>query len=227
MAVTSETQRGRRGLPSSIASMIQIVQGWNIWTRCSLYSPLMDYTVGNALFVLLGVVSTERNITGYSIRKIVEERGMATWAGVGNSSIYVGLKKAEQEGLLASFDDPKRTGRGPKGRAYKLTRRGRSVLKKALEEALATSSHDDPRFNIALSAISAIDPAAAAKCLEQRVAFLQREYERLEAVRELQQPRPLAAELVFDRILNSTANDRDWSRRAASLIQPVASAGTP
>lgn len=179
----------------------------------------MDYSVGLADFVLLLLIGEHKSTTGYTIRKNVEGRGLAAWAGVSSSSIYNGLKRVEDQGFATSREDTTKRGRGPRGRTFSLTPAGARTLKTAIREGLSTTREHDPRFNLALSGIDQISPGEALLGLAERSRFLDSEAARLRAVALAQPEHSVGAQLLFDRIIHSIEAERRWVDSARHRLE--------
>lgn len=182
----------------------------------------MEYSLSNAQFVLLGLIGEQPDINGYAIRRLVEERGFTAWAGVASSSIYNGLKRIEERGFAVSATDSTKRHRGPKGQGFRLTDDGRHALNQAIREGLASTREHDPKLNIALSAVEQLGLAEAAEALQQRSGFLALEFDRVSAARREATEAPIAADLLFDRILHAIEAEQDWTVNAAERLRSAA-----
>ena len=179
----------------------------------------MEKPLGNAEFVLLGLIAERPAINGYVIRQLVEERGLSAWAGVASSSIYNGLKRIEKSGLAVSVIDTGRRSRGPTGKAFSLTPSGKKALREAVTNSLSATREYDPRFNIALSSIEQIGFGAAADALQQRAGFLANEYDRVSAVHKSTPAASISTRLLFDRILHGIEAEQDWTVNAVNRVR--------
>lgn len=175
--------------------------------------------LANPELVLLLLIAERPGINGYAIRRLAEERGLAAWAGVASSSIYIGLKRIESRGLAASAPDHQKRDRGPRGQAFRPTTAGLAALRAAIADGLATSREHDPRFNIALSGIEQLGLDEAADRLAERAEFLGVEAGRLAEVRTSQAGLPLAADLLFERITSAIEAERRWTQTAAARLR--------
>ena len=184
--------------------MTQIVYYW--------YIPYVEYfllsLVDEALLLLL---SESPGISGYTINRLVEQRGYRAWAGIGTSSIYARLKKIEQRGFATSAPDDKKSGRGPQGRLFTLTTEGRKVLEHEVEIGLSTTREHDPRFNLALCGLHLLSKHKVDRLLTKRRYFLATEQRRLERVFESQRDAlDRGARLLFERIIHGIAAEIRW-----------------
>jgi len=179
----------------------------------------MDYILTNAEFVLLLLIGERPGINGYTIRRLVKERGISAWAGVGSSSIYNGLKRIEARDLAVSAVDTQKQDRGPPGQLFRLTRYGKEALLGAIADGLSSTREHDPRFNIALCGIDQFGLGETVECLQRRSAFLEVEYDRVSDVYERGEDLPLSARLLFDRILHGIEAEQAWTRAAATKVR--------
>ncbi len=135
-------------------------------------APAQATNISNVEFMLLQIVSQAGEISGYSINKLVEERQYRVWAGIGTTSIYTGLERLKRKGLVTSRVDMSKRGKGPLPRKSCLTRRGRAVLRKEIEDALSRTRERDLRFDLAIAAIPLISAEATIRALQKRKRFL-------------------------------------------------------
>ena len=164
--------------------------------------------VDEALLLLL---SESPGISGYTINRLVEQRGYRAWAGIGTSSIYARLKKIEQRGFATSAPDDKKSGQGPQGRLFTLTTEGQKVLEHEVEIGLSTTREHDPRFNLALCGVHLLSKHKVDTLLTKRRHFLAAEQRRLERVFESQRDSlDHGARLLFERIIHGIAAEIRW-----------------
>ena len=182
----------------------------------------MDYTLRDGEFVLLLLIGERPGINGYMIRRLVTERGLSAWAGVGSSSIYNGLKRVEERGLATSTVDARKQDRGPRGQLFRLSRSGKEALLRAIVDGLSSTRECDTRFNIALCGIDQLGLGGAGECLQRRASFLGTEYDRVRDVGRGGGELPLSAELLFDRILHAIKAEQDWTHTAAVKVRAAA-----
>lgn len=128
--------------------------------------------VTNVELMLLELVAEKKAASGYELDRLVKERGYRSWADIGTTSIYLGLEKLEKKGLMESDMDMGKSGRGPIPRKFKLTRRGKEVLKDSVVAALRDSRERDRRFDLALAGLPVIKRSEARMALEKRKEIL-------------------------------------------------------
>lgn len=133
--------------------------------------PRSDH-ISNVEFMLLQIISQAREISGYEIGKLIEERQYRVWADIGTTSIYTGLEKLRGKRLVTSYLDLAKRGKGPLPRKFRLTKKGHQTLKKEIEHALSSTRERDRRFDLALAAIPLLTPRAVVTALHKRKRFL-------------------------------------------------------
>lgn len=126
----------------------------------------------NVELIVLHLISEREALSGYEINRLVEERGYRNWAEVGTSSIYIGLEKLENKGLVVSMLDTSKQGKGPLPKKYRLTSEGKKVLLEEMRKALSGESDIPGRFTIGLSGLVLFT-------LEEAIVHLTRKHEQL------------------------------------------------
>lgn len=178
----------------------------------------MEYRINNAEFVILLLILEVPKANGYRLRNLVSDRGMEAWAGVSSSSIYVMVKKLESRKFITSSEDLEKQTKGPRGKVFLILPKGKTALMEAIEHSLAECREHDQRFNIALSGMECLGPQRTIECLQRRTQFLGNEQRRLSKAAKAQSNRPLAAELLFDRIRNGIEAEINWLEVAINRI---------
>jgi DNA-binding PadR family transcriptional regulator len=136
-------------------------------------------TLSNVEFALLQLISENGELSGYSISRLIEERGYREWADIGDTSIYTGLEKLNNNEYVKFYVDTDKQGKGPLPKKFNLTHKGKKILKEEVVEALSATRERDRRFDIALAAIREIAPEEAIEALEKRKLFLSTEMQRI------------------------------------------------
>jgi len=169
----------------------------------------MDIT--NSEFFLLILIRENREISGYKINVLIEERGHREWAGIGSTSIYKGLKKLEINGFVRSGLDIHKTTKGPVGKKYLITATGQKQLIKELKSGLSETREHNPRFKIALSGIDLLENSQTVDLLEKRVSFLNSEYQRLNTKKGLMEHKVFKVQMMFDHSLEAIKSERKFT----------------
>lgn len=91
--------------------------------------------------LLLGAVRERDHAHGYQIRRDLESWGVQLWGSVQQGSIYHGLRKLHDEGLLRQTE-VEDSDAGPARIAYSITERGDAAFRELLEKALSSYQSD-------------------------------------------------------------------------------------
>jgi DNA-binding PadR family transcriptional regulator len=122
--------------------------------------------------MLLELVAEKKVASGYQLNRLVQEGRYRIWADIGTTSIYLGLEKLEKRGFLESTMDMSKTGRGPIPRKFRLTRKGKLILRDSVISALKDSRERERRFDLALAGLPVIKRSEALSALEKRKEML-------------------------------------------------------
>ncbi len=128
--------------------------------------------LSNVELILLEIINQAKEVSGYRIGKLVEERQYRVWADIGTTSIYTGLEKLKRKGFVTSRLDTAKRGKGPLPRKFRLTKKGRLTLKKEIERSLSCARERDRRFDLALAGIPLLPPEKVVTALRERKEFL-------------------------------------------------------
>ena len=130
----------------------------------------MDYyyiKITNVEMALLEIVKEKNGVSGYEIRKIIEERGYREWANIGKTSIYIGIKKLKKKGLITIKTMNKKEGKGPPPNKIKLTKLGEKVLVEQIGRALL-SQKNLSLYYLGIAGIGLIKKDTVLELLKQR-----------------------------------------------------------
>jgi DNA-binding PadR family transcriptional regulator len=115
----------------------------------------------------------------YRMQVLLKERGKSEVINVAErTSLYKAVERLLAAGLIAireTMRDPQR----PERTIYELTDAGRATWRAWLTEALSTPAREFPEFPAAMSLAALLGPDALRAALEQRVAALRSEDDRL------------------------------------------------
>lgn len=128
--------------------------------------------ISNVELMLLQIIYQQKDICGYQINKLVKERDYLEWADIGTTSVYTGLEKLRKKRLVHLRIDEEKRGKGPLPKKFRLTGKGKNVLKDELLKALSYTRERDKKFDLAFSAIGVLRPAEVKGALETRKHFL-------------------------------------------------------
>ena len=152
----------------------------------------------------------ERPLYGYTIGKIIEERGMRYWTAIGFSSIYYVLKRLERRNLITSTCEQQET--GPSRRIYTITPAGRRDMERAVRVFLSTYSRNTSAFDLGITNLNLLTPEDAVACLKKRLGLIDRVISTVISRREekCREGRPYYVIALFDRALAQVQVERDW-----------------
>lgn len=131
-------------------------------------------SISNVEFMLLQIIAECSQASGYEIKKLVDQRGYREWAKIGTTSIYTGLKKLSNKGLIVSERSDEKSGKGPVPTRFTLTKAGLSKLRNEILDSLSKTRERDNRFDLALAALPLIDKDDAIVALQKRLDFLEK-----------------------------------------------------
>lgn len=128
--------------------------------------------LSNVELMLLQIIAECRQASGYDINKFIEQRGYREWANIGTTSIYSGLKKLNEKGLIKSEAYGEKAGKGPMPTRFVMTKAGTAALKNEILACLSTTRERDHRFDLGLAALPFVEKEEAINALRERVDFL-------------------------------------------------------
>lgn len=133
-----------------------------------IYSNPSGKELSSVEFTLLEILSEGGEFSGYEIDRLIDRHGYRNWAGIGSTSIYVGLGKLEKKGLAVYRVPAEKRGKGALPKLYSLTDEGYAVLRAEVLRALAEPGRRDGRFELALAAFPCVGAKKALDALRER-----------------------------------------------------------
>jgi DNA-binding PadR family transcriptional regulator len=127
-----------------------------------------DNNLTDIELVLLQIVCQQKSISGYRINKLIDERGYRDWVEIGSTSVYLGLAKLQKKGLVKSFFDTHKEGKGPPPRQFSITEAGTEGLEAEILATLASATVSDTRFNLGIAGMPYVTSDDALIALRQR-----------------------------------------------------------
>lgn len=171
--------------------------------------------------ILLGFVSMNP-MHGYGIRKALERREMDRWADVRHGSIYSGLSRLEDEGLV-EVARSERTGGRPRRTLYRATAEGREELTRLLRKHLARPQLAGQAVDVALAGHLFLGREELAALLERRLERLREALQELGRAEERTgSPVPGVDAMIRDLFHHNRRRlecERDWTRRVLRRIR--------
>jgi DNA-binding PadR family transcriptional regulator len=182
---------------------------------------------------------------GYEIYKIMEDRNYASWVEIGEtnkSSVYKSLSELEKRNLVKGQKRKKKVKQSKK--IYKLTPKGRRVLKREIIRCLSDPPRAKSLFDLGLSAMFLLTKEEVIEALENylkdldnRIGFLFSNVEALKNLDEIQitDPNRQVADMkakdvpedthlgivlaLFERPYVRAKAERDWLEQLISDIK--------
>lgn len=176
------------------------------------------YRITNAEYSILAILLERGRATGYEIDKIVEARGFREWAAIGKTSVYVALKKLEHKGLAEGKLNRSKTGKGPAGRQFSVTKAGSSLFREETKRALATSREREHYFALGIAGSFVLSQPVFKHSLEKRVDMLEGEYERISRRMLSEESLTLQAQLLFDYTLSRIRAEISFTNETMSKL---------
>lgn len=173
-----------------------------------------DYKINNVELTLLEIIREKSNTSGYEIRKIIEERGYREWANIGKTSIYVGIKKLKEKGLITLKTIKKKEGKGPLPNKINLTKSGEKVLVEEIKKALL-SQKNLSLYYLGIAGIGLIKKDIALELLKRREMINQKIIEEINRIFKKQGGNrlPLEAKALFEHPILMIQADTDFIKK--------------
>jgi DNA-binding PadR family transcriptional regulator len=166
----------------------------------------------------------ENPLYGYTIEKIIEERGMRHWTDIGFSSIYYVLKRLENRNFIKSSCQQQED--KPSRKVYTITDSGRQILKEKTRSLLSQSKRIASPFDLGLAHLHLLSKEEAVACLKDRVTTLQTAIERVNSHQDhhRQSKKPYYILALSDHALAHLRTEKSW---VETFIEEVEQHGRP
>jgi DNA-binding PadR family transcriptional regulator len=132
-----------------------------------------DNNLTDIELVLLQIISQQKRISGYRINKLIDERGYRDWVEISSSSIYLSLAKLQRKGLVQSFFDTHKRGKGPPPRHFSISDVGKKQLASEILATLSSAESGSTRFYLGIAGIPFVTCDEAINALRQRLRRLE------------------------------------------------------
>ena len=174
---------------------------------------------------ILGLLC-ENPLYGYTIEKIIEERGMRHWTDIGFSSIYYVLKRLESKMLITSSCEQQED--KPSRKVYTITDAGLSTMKRAVQSLLTSHTRRTSPFDLGIVHLPLISPQDAVACFHERLTTIDRTIEQLRNIREekANEKRPYYVLALFDRTLAHLETEKNWVKSFIGEVEQHAGTTT-
>lgn len=174
----------------------------------------------NVIALTVLALLAEQPCHPYEMQRLMRERHKDFAIGK-TRSFYDAVNRLVRSRLVEPAETS-RDGHYPERTVYKITEAGRAELASWLDELLSTPVTEYPLFNVAVSLIGALPPAAALQALQHRIVALQSSVATLAAVQsqlqvELHLPRLVLLEVEHIRTLLQA--ELEWVRSVVEDIQ--------
>ena len=143
----------------------------------------MEYSdpgINERELAILGLLC-EKPLYGYTIEKIIEERGMRHWTDIGFSSIYYVLKRLESRNLIVS--SCKQQENKPSRKVYTITQDGEHQMKEKVSSLLSQNQRIVSPFDLGIAHLHFLSATETIACLNERIKALDKAIEHIKAHR--------------------------------------------
>lgn len=159
---------------------------------------------------------------GYGIRREIERRRMERWADISMGSIYGGLRRLEDGGLIEETGQEDE-GKGPPRTIYRITEEGRSERDRLIREHLASPALPADPVDAALSFFVFLESGEIVALLEERLGTLEACLERQDRREEtVGTGRPQIDAMIEDLFAHGRGrleHEIRWTRRVIERIR--------
>jgi DNA-binding PadR family transcriptional regulator len=152
----------------------------------------------------------ENPLCGYTIEKIIDERGMRYWTDIGFSSIYYVLKRLERRDLVTVSCEQQED--KPSRKVYAITAAGRNLMKEKVRSQLAHPHRIASPFDLGIMYNQLLSRKETVACLKERMMALDRSMHALRArqAKHKQNNKPYFVLALSDRALAHLTTEKMW-----------------
>ena len=163
---------------------------------------------------------------GYTIDKIIEERGMRHWTDIGFSSIYYVLKRLERRNLITS--SCKHQEDKPLRKVYTITPGGVHIMKEKVRFLLSTNPRIASPFDLGIVHLPLLSKEENVACLKERVRALDRAIDHIKThhARHTMSEKPYVVRAISDRILAHLCTEKGWVEQFIGEVDEHVGTGT-
>jgi DNA-binding PadR family transcriptional regulator len=158
---------------------------------------------------ILGLLC-EKPLYGYTIEKIIEERGMRHWTDIGFSSIYYVLKRLESRNLIVS--SCKQQENKPSRKVYTITPEGEYRMKEKVRSLLSRHQRVASPFDLGIAHLPILSTKETIACLNERIRGLDNAIEQLQdhRIQHEKTNKPYFLLALSDRALAHLRSEKSW-----------------
>jgi len=171
----------------------------------------MDPIINAREAAVLGLLC-ESPLYGYTIEKIIEQRGMRHWTEIGFSSIYYVLKRLESKMLITSSCEQQED--KPSRKVYTITDAGLSMMKRTVRSLLTSHTRISSPFDLGIAHLPLIPGKDAVLCMRARLSTLDRTIEHVRQIHKEKEEEkcPYHVLALFDRTLAHLNTEKNWTK---------------
>lgn len=175
-------------------------------------------TINEREAAVLGLVY-EKPLYGYTIEKIIKERGMRHWTDIGFSSIYYVLKRLEHRNLIESSCQHQKD--KPSRKVYTINRQGRRLMKEKVISLLSQNRRVASPFDLGVAHIHLLTPQETMTCLHERLRALDSAIELITTHRAHHEKikKPYFILALSDRALAHLSTEKSWIEKFTHEVQ--------
>lgn len=172
----------------------------------------MNLTTSEQL--ILGILA-EKSRHGYEIEKVIVERGMRAWTGIGFSSIYYLLGKLEKAELVIS---PASDNKSKARKLYTITAKGISTCTDATRKTLAQSQAHEPLL-VGLANSPLLDSAELVQLLNERRKQNEEAAQEIKQAQRAQGQLPAFVQAIFAYNIYKLNAEAQWAKATINKLQ--------
>lgn len=155
----------------------------------------------------------------YRMQQLIKLHGKDEVINVSQrNSLYQTITRLEREGLLEA-KSVSRDRKRPERTIYELTSAGHAIMVEWTRQILSTPSNEFPEFPAAVSVLVVLTPKDALQQFEKRIAALETEISRLDALSNKGFPLPRLFLLEVEYLRAQTSNELRWVQAVANDIR--------
>jgi DNA-binding PadR family transcriptional regulator len=174
---------------------------------------------------ILGLLC-EKPLYGYTIEKIIEERGMRHWTDIGFSSIYYVLKRLESRNLIVS--SCKQQENKPSRKVYTITQEGEHQMREKVRSLLSQNQRVASPFDLGVAHLQILSTEDTIACLNDRIKALDKAIEQIKAhhIQHEKIKKPFFLLALSDRALAHLYTEKSWVEKFIAEVNQHVQTGT-